>query len=175
MTTDPLEFLSRTGYRRVKAASSTNLSPGRLINGVLFNGTIDITVPADAGTLTGTTLASGVTASSLTSFGAGMVLGTPASGVMTNVTGTASGLTAGNANNVPNAVVIGKVLTGYVSGAGVVAATDTILQAIQKLNGNIAAITGITATITTAQLTTLGAQGSMTFTNGLLTGQTPAT
>ncbi len=30
------------------------------------------------------------------------------------------------------------VLTGYVSGAGVVAATDTVLQAIQKLNGNIA-------------------------------------
>lgn len=39
-----------------------------------------------------------------------------------------------------NAAVIGKVLTGYVSGAGVVAATDSILQAIQKLNGNIAAI-----------------------------------
>lgn len=35
-----------------------------------------------------------------------------------------------------NSAVIGKVLTGYVSGAGTVAATDTILQAIQKLNGN---------------------------------------
>lgn len=35
-----------------------------------------------------------------------------------------------------NASVIGKVLTGYTSGAGTVAATDTILQAIQKLNGN---------------------------------------
>ena len=35
-----------------------------------------------------------------------------------------------------NAAVIGKVLTGYVSGAGTVAATDSILQAIQKLNGN---------------------------------------
>jgi hypothetical protein len=41
---------------------------------------------------------------------------------------------------VSNAAVIGKVLTGYVSGAGTVAATDTILQAIQKLNGNIAAM-----------------------------------
>lgn len=39
-----------------------------------------------------------------------------------------------------NSAVIGKVLTGYVSGAGTVAATDTILQAIQKLNGNIVAI-----------------------------------
>jgi hypothetical protein len=36
-----------------------------------------------------------------------------------------------------NSAVIGKVLTGYVSGAGTVTATDTILQAIQKLNGNI--------------------------------------
>jgi len=34
---------------------------------------------------------------------------------------------------------------------------------------------GISVTITTAQLTTLGSQGSMTFTNGLLTGQVQAT
>ena len=35
--------------------------------------------------------------------------------------------------------------------------------------------TGITVTITTAKLTTLGANGSMTFTNGILTAQTQAT
>ena len=35
-----------------------------------------------------------------------------------------------------NAAVIGKVLTGYVSGSGTVAATDTIVQAVNKLNGN---------------------------------------
>lgn len=35
-----------------------------------------------------------------------------------------------------NSAVIGSVLTGYVSGAGTVAATDTILQAFQKVNGN---------------------------------------
>lgn len=40
-----------------------------------------------------------------------------------------------------DAAVTGKLLTGYTSGAGTVAATDTILQAIQKLNGNIGAIT----------------------------------
>lgn len=40
-----------------------------------------------------------------------------------------------------NADVIGSVITGYVSGAGTVAATDTILQAINKLNGNQAAAT----------------------------------
>lgn len=35
-----------------------------------------------------------------------------------------------------NGAVIGKVLTGFTAGAGTVAATDTILQAIQKLAGN---------------------------------------
>lgn len=34
---------------------------------------------------------------------------------------------------------ISKVLTGYTSGAGTVASTDTILQGIQKLNGNTVA------------------------------------
>lgn len=34
--------------------------------------------------------------------------------------------------------VINSLLTGYVSGAGTVASTDNILQAVQKLNGNIA-------------------------------------
>lgn len=33
---------------------------------------------------------------------------------------------------------INAVLTGFVSGAGTVAATDTILQAVQKLDGNVA-------------------------------------
>lgn len=37
---------------------------------------------------------------------------------------------------IKNASVIGKVLAGYSSGAGTVASTDTILQAINKLNGN---------------------------------------
>jgi len=39
----------------------------------------------------------------------------------------------------------------------------------------LAALTGVSATITTAKLTLAGANGSMTFTNGLLTAQTPAT
>lgn len=82
-------------------------------------------------------------------------LGTPSAAVLTNATGTAAGLTAGtvtnnanstgdvtsvgNSTTLTNAPVIAKVLTGYVSGAGVVAATDSILAAVQKLNGNDAA------------------------------------
>lgn len=37
-----------------------------------------------------------------------------------------------------NARGIGSTLTGYVSGAGTVSSSDTLLQAIQKLNGNTA-------------------------------------
>ncbi len=45
-----------------------------------------------------------------------------------------------------NSAVINKVLSGYVSGAGVVSATDSILTAIQKLNGNISAlVTGVSS------------------------------
>ena len=41
---------------------------------------------------------------------------------------------------VDNAAVIGKVITGYASAVGTVAATDTILGAINKLNGNTASV-----------------------------------
>lgn len=45
-----------------------------------------------------------------------------------------------------NAAVIAKLLTGYVSGAGVITAADSILTAIQKLNGNVAGlVTGVSS------------------------------
>jgi hypothetical protein len=82
----------------------------------------------------------------------GGALGTPSSGVATNLTGAATGLTAGhvttnanltgditstgNATTLTNAPVIAKVLTGFTSGAGAVSAADSILSALQKINGN---------------------------------------
>jgi hypothetical protein len=51
------------------ATTASTLQTGRSINGVSFNGSSNITVPAAADTLTNTTLASNVTASSLVSFG----------------------------------------------------------------------------------------------------------
>lgn len=80
--------------------------------------------------------------------GGGTATGTN-TGDQTNITGNAATVTTnanltgdvtsvGNATTLTNAPVIAKVLTGFVSGAGTVAATDTILQAIQKLNGNAA-------------------------------------
>jgi hypothetical protein len=105
-------------------------------------------------------------------------LGTPSALVGTNITGTASGLTAGNvttnanltgdvtsvgnATTLTNAPVIAKVLTGYVSGAGTVAATDSILQAIQKLNGNDATNANLTGAVTSVgNATSLGSFTSL--------------
>ena len=51
------------------AATAGALNPGRTINGVLFTGSENITVPAAAGTLTGPVLAANVLESSLTTVG----------------------------------------------------------------------------------------------------------
>lgn len=100
-------------------------------------------------------------------------LGTPSSVVLTNATGTATGLTSGtvitnanltgdvtsvgNTTTLTNAPVIAKVLTGYTSGAGTITATDSILQAIQKLNGNDATNANLTGHVTSVgNATSLG-------------------
>jgi hypothetical protein len=86
------------------------------------------------------------------------LLGTPTSGTLTNCTGLP--FTAGVSNKpttlsgygitdgFTQADVRATPITGFTSGAGTVAATDTILQALQKLNGNIAASSGLPASLT---------------------------
>lgn len=54
---------------------------------------------------------------------------------LSNLAGDITG--APQTNSISAATVTGKLLTGFVSGAGTVAATDTILQGIDKLDGNI--------------------------------------
>lgn len=58
-----------TGSISGNAGTATALQTARAINGVNFDGTAPITVPAAAGTLTGAALAAGVTTSSLTTLG----------------------------------------------------------------------------------------------------------
>lgn len=110
-----------------------------------------------AGTLSATTFSGAGTG--LTGTAASLSIGGNAATVTTNANLTGEVTSVGNAATLTNSAVIGKVLTGYVSGSGTVAATDTILQAIQKLNGNDAlkapiasptftgTVSGITATM----------------------------
>jgi hypothetical protein len=71
-----------------------------------------------------------------------------AGNVITNANLTGEVTSVGNAATLTNSAVIGKVLTGYISGAGTVSATDSLLQAIQKLNGNIGALTTGVSSVT---------------------------
>ena len=71
------------------------------------------------------------------------------------------------------------VLHGNAAGAptfGAVSLTADVSGTLPIANGGTGTSTaGVSATIVTAKLTALGADGSMTFTNGFLTAQTPAT
>jgi hypothetical protein len=86
--------------------------------------TITGSVSGNAGTVTGLSVTAGQTLTVTT----GGTLGSNA------YTSTAYLPTA----SFTDAAVTGKLITGFVSGAGTVAATDTILQAINKLDGNVA-------------------------------------
>ena len=85
----------------------------------------------DAPTFSGTT--SGTFSGPLTGNVTGNVSGSAAS-----FTGSLSGDVTGNQGStvISAATVTGKALTGYSSAAGTISATDTILTAINKLNGN---------------------------------------
>jgi len=99
---------------------------------------------AASGNLSGTQLASTVATGTAplvvtsTTPVANLSIGGNASTVTTNANLTGEVTSVGNAATITNAAVIGKVLTGYTSGAGIIDATDNILTAIQKLNGNVA-------------------------------------
>ena len=82
-----------------------------------------------------------------------------------------SRIPVGDPRNRRNANAISAQMIGpglYVTPTGQIA-TDNAALTTALLGA------GLSVTIVTAQLTPTGAQGSMTFTNGLLTAQTPAT
>ncbi|MDB4205025.1 hypothetical protein N9764_05665 [Polaribacter sp.] len=76
------------------AATATKFANTADINGVAFDGSADITITADANTLTGTTLASNVLASSLTSVGTltDLTVTNPIAGSITGNATTTTGL-----------------------------------------------------------------------------------
>ena len=93
--------------------------------------TLALKAPLASPSFTGTI--SGTFSGPLTGNVTGNVTGSAASfagSLAGDVTGTQS------ATAISPATVTGKALTGYVSGAGTLSATDSILTAINKLNGN---------------------------------------
>ena len=137
--------------------------------GALTTGLVKITVSGSVATPS-TAAASDITGQLITGFssGAGTVAGTDTilqainkldgnvGGKQATISFGTGALTAlGNAVNgtggfitYGNAAGTAAVLTGYSSGAGTVGTGDTILQAINKLNGNIAAKQGLDTDLT---------------------------
>lgn len=141
------------------AGTATTLQTARTINGVSFNGSVNITVTAAAGTLTGATLAAGVTASSLTS------VGTITSGTWSAAFGAVSGanltsLTAANLTGTVPSAVLGNS-THYI---GTTAVALNRASAAQALTG-ITSIDGTAVNITAYSINqNLATTSSPTFT-----------
>lgn len=103
-------------------------------------------------------------------------------GAGTNVLGTAALQNVG-AFDAAGAAAAAQAAAEAFSANGSNISSGTVpaanLPAISTLSGRIATgqlpASGLSVTITTAKLTTGGTQGSMTFTNGILTAQTQAT
>jgi hypothetical protein len=94
------------------ATTATKLATPRSINGVAFDGSADITIDAAAGTLTGTSLAAGITGSSLTTVGT-ITTGTwNANTISVSKGGTGStslnGILVGNSSNAVTTAAYGS-------------------------------------------------------------------
>ena len=145
------------------AGTATKLATARDVNGVAFDGTANITVTADAGTLTGTTLKSTVTGSSLTSVGtltnltvtnpiAGSITGNAATATIASTVTTNANLT-GDVTSIGNATIIAD---GAVTNAKI---TDVVAT---KITGTLAVGNGGTGAATLTGLVKGNGTGAMT-------------
>ena len=97
---------------------------------------------------------------------------------LTPSTATTGAVTLAGTLGVPSGGSGAVTLTGYLKGNGTSPFTASATIPYTDISGLGTIVTqnlGLTATITTAKLTTLGSNGSMTFVNGILTAQTQAT
>ena len=144
------------------AGTATKLATARSINGVLFDGTADITLPgtSGAGTLTGTTLSASVVNSSLTSVGtlSNLTVTNPIAG---SITGNAA--TATTAAKLTTPRTINGVAFDGSANITIPAAADAGALTGATLNGNVV----------NSSLTSVGTLSDLTVTNpiaGSVTG-----
>lgn len=154
------------------AGTATALATARAINGVNFDGTAAITITAAAGTLSGSTLASGVTGSSLTSVSTLGTLTVSGAATLNHLVGssTAPTIAAGaGAGTSPTVAVTGTDVAGKVSiTAGVAASASSIIATITfntafagapyvqltPANANAALLSGVTMVYLTSTTAT---------------------
>ncbi len=136
-----LQFLRGDGTWASPAGAGDVVGPASSSNGQIarFGDTSGKLLTATPSTISNSDIdaAAAIAFSKLATLTSGNILVGSAGNVATSVamSGEAT-IVASGAVTLANSAVIGKVLTGYTSGAGTVAATDTILEAVQKLNGN---------------------------------------
>ncbi len=159
-----------TGTLSGTAATADKLTTSRAINGVAFDGSADVTVTADAGTLTGTTLASNVVNSSLTGV-ATLTSGTWNANTIGIAYGGTGATTAADARANLGLVIGTNVQAPLTAGSGISIASGTI-SATGLTTSNLASNAGITngqlansTTILGSTTMTLG--GTVTSVTGL--------
>ena len=173
------------GQLLIGNTSNSNFSLAALTQGtgiIVTNAAGSITVAASAPlqSLSGLTYvsASFVKMTSAGTFGLDTNVYITSAGTATNFSGSLSGdVTGGQSSTaISNATVVGKLLTGYSSTTGTISTADSIVLAISKLNGNLAAATGGGVTsiaVTTANGVSGSSSGgttpSLTITLGVIT------
>jgi predicted GNAT family acetyltransferase len=162
--------------------SKNTLTPGTAIGITNGNGTIEIDNTGVTSIVAGSGISRSAATGAVTIANTGVLsviagTGISVSSATGNVTiaNTAVGVTSfsgGTTGFTPSSPTTGAVvLAGVLNVAnGGTGATDAATA-----RTNLGLGSGLSVTITTAKLTTLGANGSMTFVNGILTAQTQAT
>jgi len=160
--------------------SKNTLTPGAGIGVTNGPGSIGIANTGVLSTIAGTGVSVSNATGNVTIANTGVLsivagTGISASPATGNVTVANTGVTsfsAGTTGLTPNSPTTGAVVlagTLAVANGGTGATTDSVARTNLGLGG------GLSVTITTAKLTVAGANGSMTFVNGILTAQTQAT
>jgi hypothetical protein len=175
-----LTSVSSTGFTGAltgNASTATKLAATKNINGVAFDGSADITVAADANTLTGTTLASNVVNSSLTSVGT--ITQGVWSGTTIPVTKGGTGATTKTAafDALSPMTTSGDIIYGGSSGTGTRLAKGTDGQVLTLASGipSWAAISAVTSlgTFTTTSYAAGGTINGSTLTLSAADGTKP--